>query len=49
MTQVSADILESVHLIIIGASTGNERVAQSTIAVCHLNEYSRLLGSNLVT
>jgi hypothetical protein len=49
MTQVAANIFERINLIIIGASTRDERVAQRSIAACHFDEHWRFFGTNFVT
>jgi hypothetical protein len=48
MTQVTANIFERVHLVIIGAPPRNERVTQRSIATRHFNENWRLFGPNFI-
>jgi hypothetical protein len=48
MTQFAANILKRIHLVIIGAPTGNQRVAQGAVAICHFGENGRLFGANAV-
>jgi hypothetical protein len=48
MTQFAANIFKRIHLIILGAPTGKQLVAQGSVAICYSHEDGRLFGSNIV-
>jgi hypothetical protein len=49
VAQLPANVFKRIDLIEVGATTGNQRVAQRAIAACCLDQHWRFFGANFVT